>query len=534
MNTPSNDQELHRLFTAKADGVITPEDHDRLSTLLKESADIRRQWFAFQDAEAALLSWSLRESVLREVGMGLEARSHRDEAGQTGFGGWRYAGAVAAGIAIALFAWAYFWPGAGENPSAGVAARDEATTSSVAVLSRGVNMEWDRAVAAPALNAPLPPGDLRLQSGIAEIEFFQGARLCVEGPAEIRLVSAGEVYCKSGRFSAHVPPQARGFRIGTPKGDIVDLGTDFGLDLDEAAPELHVFKGEVELHQPKTPMRMLTTGNAAALEPASNRTLVANVAAFAFSQDLDARVSASRREAFARWQAASARWNADPAARLRFDFQDSAESRSLRNAALQGGDIAAGTIVGCNWTEGRWPGKSALQFRSVSDRVRLNIPGEYRHLTLAAWVQLHSLSARQSQSSLCMSQGLQAGGVHWQVLADGSICLGLVASTQPKITDDYISPIVFTPERFGQWIHLAAVLDNEAQEVRFYVNGKRLSAHPLKRSPTVATPSMAELGNWIPSNYHGKHPVRNFVGCMDDFLLLARALNDEEVRQVAE
>jgi hypothetical protein len=45
---------------------------------------------------------------------------------------------------------------------------------------------------------------------------------------------------------------------------------------------------------------------------------------------------------------------------------------------------------------------------------------------------------------------------------------------------------------------------------------------------------MAELGNWIPSNYRGKHPVRNFVGCMDDFMFLARALTDEEVRQAAE
>ena len=197
--------------------------------------------------------------------------------------------------------------------------------------------------------------------------------------------------------------------------------------------------------------------------------------------------------------------------------------------------IAALSLVGCNWTEGRWPGKSALQFRSVSDRVRLNIPGEYRQLTLAAWVQLHSLSARQSQSSLCMSQGIQAGGVHWQVLYDGSICLGMVASSQPKSVDDYISPIVFTPERFGQWTHLAVVLDQEAQEVRFYVNGKRLSAHPLKRPATVAIPAMAELGNWIPSpNYHGKQLVRNFVGCMDDFMFLARALKDEEVRQVAE
>ena len=49
------------------------------------------------------------------------------------------------------------------------------------------------------------------------------------------------------------------------------------------------------------------------------------------------------------------------------------------------------------------------------------------------------------------------------------------------------------------------------------------------------SPALAELGNWIPSpDYRGAHTVRNFVGCMDDFSLYARALSDAEVRKLAE
>lgn len=532
MNSESNSHELHRLFTAKADGTITAEDHERLSTLLKESAEIRRQWFAFQDAESGLLAWSQRESMRRDTGLDLAATLPVS----TRRGGLKYLSALAAGVVIGLIAWGV-WPKPERltTGSTKLAAREEATTSSVAVLSRGVNMEWDHTLASPAVNTPLAPGVLRLQGGVAEIEFFQGARLCVEGPAEIQLISSGEAFCRYGRFSAHVPPQARGFRLGTPKGDIVDLGTDFGLDLNDKAPELHVFKGEVELHQPQTPMRKLTTGTGASLErPGSTQMLVANAAAFHFSHDLDARVSESRREAFVHWQESSTRRNADPDLRLRLDFQGSPDSRSLPNVAAHGEDIAAGTIVGCNWTEGRWPGKTALQFHSVSDRVRLNLPGEYPQFTFAAWVQLHSLNARQSQSSLCMSQGLEVGGVHWQVLHDGSLCLGIVAQAHPHVTEDYISPIVFTPERFGQWVHLAAAFDMAAHEVRFYVNGELLSRHPIKRQ-TIPKPVMAELGNWIPSSdYRGPHAVRNFVGCMDEFNLYARALDNAEVRKLAE
>ena len=527
----ATDQELHRLFVGKADGTISSEDHERLTELLKESADIRGRWFAFQDAESALLAWSQREALRREEGVGIEVAGPNPAASASRSGGrLRYVGTLAAGIVIGLVTWG-LWPKPAARISPKVVVHEEATTSSVAVLARGVNMEWDRTVATPAVNAPLPPGLLRLQSGVAEIEFFQGARLCVEGPAEIQLISAGEAFCRYGRFSAHVPPQARGFRIGTPKGDIVDLGTDFGLDLNDTSPELHVFKGEVELHQPQTQMRKLTTGTAAGLEqPGSTRTLVANAAAFTFSHDLDERVSASGREAFNRWQVSSARWNADPDMRLRLDFQDEKSSRSLRNVAAHGGGIAAGTIVGCSWTEGRWPGKRALQFRSVSDRVRLSMPDEYRQLTLATWVQVHSLTPRQS--ALFMCEGWEPGEMHWQILPNGALCLG-IASSPRSVTDDYISPVVFTPERLGQWVHLAVVYDSVAGEVRHYVNGQCVSRHPMNQR-MVLRPGLAELGNWNPAAEWRQRAVRNLVGAMDEFSVCARALRDDEVRQLAQ
>jgi hypothetical protein len=73
-----------------------------------------------------------------------------------------------------------------------------------------------------------------MKSGIAQIEFYQGARVLIEGPAELQLVSSGEATCTRGKLSANVPPQAKGFRINTPKGTIVDLGTEFGLDVSDA------------------------------------------------------------------------------------------------------------------------------------------------------------------------------------------------------------------------------------------------------------------------------------------------------------
>lgn len=532
--------EWQRLFAAKADGTISPAEHEQLTVLLKESPEARREWFAFQDAESALLAWAQREAVLRSVapqGGATEAAIVARPKPTPGWKlGWREVAVLVVFVSVGYLTWPR--PGKLVFPSeSNFATSEEATTSAVAVLTRGVDLVWESGADAPSLHEPLSPGELRLKSGVAEIEFFQGARLCIEGPAQLRLVSAGEAYCSSGRFSAEVPPHARGFRIGTPKGDLVDLGTEFGLDLTSATPELHVFKGEVELYQPKTPKRLLTTGQAARMEagPAPGA-LPADATAFAFSQDLEARVQASQRVAFDRWQETAAQALRDPNLLLRLDFQDGATARSLRNAAPHGADITAGTIVGCTWTQGRWPGKQALQFRSLSDRVRLNIPGEYRELTLTASVQLHGLNVRQS--SLCMSQGIGAGYLHWQVLPDGSLCLGVGDGTRrqpdgaPVQWQDYISPVVFTPERFGRWMHLAMVYDTMGGEVRFYVNGSLLSRHPLKLKAAL-TPGLVELGNWTPSPDKRQQPVRNFAGCMDEFSAFSRALTGDEILRLA-
>lgn len=531
MNTDPSHREWHRLFIAKADGTISSEEHDLLTTLLKESPEARREWFAFQDAEAALLAWAQREEVeqVEVPPHHLTTRSSRSPSTMK----LMLMGSLAAALAVSAGIW-IIWPKkeAPLSPSgSNIVTRDEATTSAIAVLTRGVDLVWEKADAAPGVNDLLSPGELRLQSGVAEIEFFQGARLCMEGPAVIRLVSAGEAFCDSGRFSAEVPPHARGFRLNTPKGDLVDLGTEFGLDLNSSAPALHVFKGEVELHQAKTATRLFTTGQATALESADTTSrLAADPSAFAFSRDLEARVQSSQRQAFEEWQQSSRAWNHDPALRLRLDFQDGVGSRSLRNVAPEGQDITAGTIVGCTWTQGRWPGKQALQFRSISDRVRVNIPGTYPQLTLSTSVQLHGLNIRQS--SICMSQGLAAGYMHWQVLHDGSLCLGVGIQEKPIIWEDYISPIVFTPERLGQWVHLAAVYDTAGREVRFFVNGACISRHPMKRTVELS-PALVELGNWTPSPDKRQQPVRNFAGCMEEFSLFARALGDQEIRTLS-
>lgn len=401
----------------------------------------------------------------------------------------------------------------------------EPTTAAVAVLTHGVQMDWDR----PGIEAgaPLAPGPLKLRSGIAQIEFFTGARIRIEGPAEIELISSSEAAFRRGKLSAEVPPQAVGFTIRTPQGEVVDLGTEFALQVDGASSEVHVFKGEVEVHPQAAEMRSLKEGQAVAFGARTGERL-ANPADFAALGELDARNADSQRSEFARWRSRGETLNRDAGLLARFDFQDETGSRRLRNA-VAGSEVADGSIVGATWTQGRWPGKQALEFRNVSDRVRLAVPGEVNALTLSAWVRVHGLD--RAFNSLFMSESWGDRRVHWQITHEGRVRLGVAGQAAERHVD-YDTPVLFGPERFGRWTHLAVVFDPDAREVRHYADGELLARLPMGDASPLRL-GIAELGNWNDQRRQGGVAIRHLSGAMDEFALWQRPLAADEIRALA-
>ena len=65
-------------------------------------------------------------------------------------------------------------------------------------------------------------------------------------------------------------PEARGFEVETPKGSVVDLGTEFAVDVTPSEDvQVHVFKGEVVVEQPSG--RSSPVPNRKAPKPAPNK-----------------------------------------------------------------------------------------------------------------------------------------------------------------------------------------------------------------------------------------------------------------------
>lgn len=410
-------------------------------------------------------------------------------------------------------------------------ARSGETSNAVAMLNRVADAVWQQAGEPPRPGGPLEPGWLRLKSGLVQIVFYSGARLVVEGPAELQLVSAGEVVCLGGRLIAEVPPPAKGFRVRTPQLTLTDLGTVFGVDVIARETELHVFKGSVEFHAPDSAARQtLGEGQGAGADGAAPaRIFPASRARFLTLFDLQNKSSQAEVLRHEQWRAASQRMDEDPTLLVHFDFEsaDAADWR-LPNASRRKDTMIDAAIVGCQWTEGRWPDKQALEFRGVSDRVRFGVPGAFDALTLAVWLRVQGLD--RQINSLFMSDGFEAGTLHWSVRQDGVLALTAIGA-EPREFQIATSPPALRLDQFGLWIHLAVVVDGKSRRVAHYLNGLPVSEHALKIAPPFHI-GAAELGNWNARGFPKNDPfmIRHFSGAMDDFCLFGRALSASEIR----
>ncbi len=218
----------------------------------------------------------------------------------------------------------------------------------------------------------------------------------------------------------------------------------------------------------------------------------------------------------------------DPSLVAYYSFQ--AEEPWSRTLLDQAGDRrdrepCDGAIVGCTWGEGRWPLKQGLEFRQVSDRVRVTIPGEFDSLTLAAWVRIDSLP--NLNNSLLMADGWEPGEVHWQIVNPGMLVLGV--QSNPKSRGwHYDAPDVLTPDYFGRWMHLALIYNHESKLVTHCLDGRPVTVQSIPVDIPLRLGD-AEIGNWNISTHRNTTPVRFFTGCMDELMVFSRALSEQEL-----
>lgn len=391
---------------------------------------------------------------------------------------------------------------------------------------------WDRSCAtvtrgigAGVLTAGTVLGEVphELTAGVLELVTRHGGRIVIEAPASFRFETAQRLRLQRGRVSVDIPPAARGFTVVTPSGEAIDLGTRFAVDVPPTGKaEVHVFSGEVIARGGRSPARSLRDGDAYSLATNSARELRST--AFIRGDEVGelAAAVAEGRERVSR--AAADRLRADPDLVAWLDFEAASPSR-VSGGMNRAADAATGQY---RVVQGRWPGSRAAEFTEIGDHSAVAVgTGEaYMQLTLAAWVRLDRLGA--PYQSLYHTDGWEAdnpGQVHWMLTRSGVMRLAIrgihraSAGVERQGYPDSRSPVLGEE---GRWMHLAAVYESQARMVRFYVNGERDGEARLAVAPPARLGG-ARVGNWNTSD-------RRLSGRIDEFVILARALGDDEIR----
>lgn len=362
--------------------------------------------------------------------------------------------------------------------------------------------------------AEVGTGEYHIDHGSVELVTALGARVVIEAPATFEFTSPQQLHLRKGRLAADVPEAARGFTVSTSRGDAVDLGTQFGVDVPESGdPEVHVFDGEVVTHSNDGAKKSVLGGQAVKLLSQGSASRELRSSAFILPDEaalLSANMSQTRVESSQRQNQSIKQ---DSALIAYLDFEDAGQHDGQYRVV-----------------QGRWPGTNAAEFVSVGEHLKVNVGGEqsWKQFTIAAWVRIDRMGA--PYQSILHTNGWgenRSGQVHWMINRDTTMRLALFGNTLvPGSTEQHGFPDSTTPvlHQQGRWVHLVTVYDAEKKTVRFYLNGKfdketkQEVAHPARFGP-------AQIGNWDRDD-------RKLSGRIDELFIVGRAMTDEEIQAI--
>lgn len=148
---------------------------------------------------------------------------------------------IAATVALA-FGMAAFWA---YGPSGDV------VNDCAAITNCSADAKWSvlDAKGAPAMRSDLAEGaTIHLTAGDLLVNFKDGAEVNLTAPAIMQVAAPDRAIAVRGKLTATVNEEAIGFSIDTPHAQVVDLGTQFGMEVDDLGQtDVVVFEGEVDL-----------------------------------------------------------------------------------------------------------------------------------------------------------------------------------------------------------------------------------------------------------------------------------------------
>lgn len=229
--------ELDQLLAGLCDDDLSAAERARLAALLRNDVAARARYLEWVDLHACLAQEMENRTALATAealarGTPAPAAATRAEPAARRSLAW-----VGLALAASLFVAAFFLSGRGERPL---------RTPELGVIATAQQLEWGDPSLPISAGDKIFPGHYLLRAGQVQFHLKNGVEITVHAPANMSLVDAKTLQLTEGRLVARVPEAAIGFRVTTPNTDVVDLGTEFGVSVEEnGSTEIHVAEGVV-------------------------------------------------------------------------------------------------------------------------------------------------------------------------------------------------------------------------------------------------------------------------------------------------
>jgi hypothetical protein len=426
---------------------------------------------------------------------------------------------------------------------------EEVDNSPLATVGITVDGKWDNGLLSIRQGQTLPPGGHALDQGIAEIKLLGGASAVLQAPVQFEILSESSIKLISGQLSANVPHVSRGLTVKTRDLDAVDLGTEFGVSvIPSRKTHLEVFSGRVRAIVPEgrahaNESSIVSSNHAVAVQTGSK--IMPDIAAplaFVRDQELESIASTGGEFGYARWLAFSDELRKDPDLLTYYAFDNRSDApRKLINRSVATAGSYDATLGLPNmpqsipeWTQGRWPGKDALEFGIHPQTV----------VTIPAFKQTPPVTAL---SFICWLQRTELNGtIH--LLTQGMAnkrCLnitltGTSGQTSPPLRPNTIYfdlgskySVRSAPSlpSDGQWLMLGVTVSIRGL-ASFYLNGKDITGLPIFM-PQIVRSEDIWLGRSNPALVDTPSDCV-FHGRVDELAILGRVLSDQEIQRMYE
>lgn len=370
-------------------------------------------------------------------------------------------------------------------------------------------------------------GDIELSQGFSEITLDNGVVLVLEAPIKLNLKSADLVVLQQGKLVARVPKNAIGFRIDTPSSEIIDLGTEFGVNVSQnGESQVHVIEGEIKARSNKL----------------QSYQHVKKDQALAFNLQHEVAKIKSETKGFMRVLPGESVHDPDF---LHWSF----DNKTVAGFPSSGKGIDGKHYLAIDKSFDRkeietinGPFKKALNFDGKTNWLETSFAGigSDHPRTVAFWLKV------PADFSIEDAYGIVSWGSHedsgaWQIspnpeIVDGTLGRLRIGTVNARVVGS-------TDLRDEQWHHIAVVLyggehSNVSTHILLYVDGKlektqNKSIAKINTQLTEPSSRSVSLGRNIANR---EHPTPNkqsfFRGAVDELFIFEAALEQKQIQQL--